>query len=295
LAVPTQTNRRLGKGLDALIPINVQDSQITDASPKIHEIRIDHISPNPFQPRKNFNPDTLKDLASSIKTHGLAQPIMVREINDGYELVVGERRLEACKINRFDTISAIIKPLSDKQSCEIALVENIDRENLNVIEVAQSLKRLMDDFDYTQETLSQLFTRSRSSIANILRLLKLPESIQQLVITEKLSEGHARTLIEFAQNPEQCDALADQIIEKKLSVRQSEALVKSLKKPDSLPPKQLQLFDNYIERLSQKLSTDVEINHKKNKLTLSVSYDRFKDYIDFLDLLCNLDDFSTTP
>ncbi len=278
-----QTNR-LGKGLDALIPSVIPNTQLN-----IDQLPIHNISPNPFQPRKEFNPSSLKELAHSIKQHGLAQPIIVRKAADGYELIVGERRLEACKLNHQETIPAIIKEISDKQSCEIALVENIDRENLNVIEVALSLKRLMDEFNYTQETLSELFSRSRSSIANILRLLKLPNSIQDYIVQGHLSEGHARTLIDFSEDESLCLQLANEIISKKLSVRQAEKLAKSLKKKDRPESKQLHLFDNYIEKLSEKLSTDVQIKHRKNQLTISVSYGRFKDYIAFLDQLCTIE------
>ena len=279
----TQTNR-LGKGLDALIPSVIPNTQLN-----IEQLPINQISPNPYQPRKEFNQSSLNELAHSIKQHGLAQPVIVRKIDNRYELIVGERRLEACKLNSFETIPAIIKDISDKQSCEIALVENIDRENLNVIEIAQSLNQLINDFNYTQETLSSLFSRSRSSIANILRLLKLPESIQNYIIQGQLSEGHARTLIDFSNDEALCLQLANEIISKKLSVRQAEQLVKSLKKKDRPQTKQLHLFDNYIEKLSEKLNTDVQIKHRKNQLTISVSYGRFKDYIDFLDQLCTIE------
>ncbi|MEC8677444.1 MAG: ParB/RepB/Spo0J family partition protein [Candidatus Margulisiibacteriota bacterium] len=278
----TQQNR-LGKGLDALIPNVIPKTQFA-----IEQIPIDLIKPNPFQPRQYFDESTLNELAQSIKNHGLNQPVLVRKINNYFELIVGERRLEACKINHFLTIPAIVKNISDKESCEIALVENIDRENLSVIEVAQSLKRLIDEFNYTQETLAKLFSRSRSSIANILRLLKLPSMVQDMVLNGSLSEGHARALIEFSSDEEKCIFIANEVIDKNLSVRQTERLAKSHKK-QSEKPKQLHLFDNYIETLSEKLNTDVKIKHRKNELTISVSYDRFKDYISFLDQLCMIE------
>ena len=134
-----------------------------------------------------------------------------------------------------------------------------------------------------------MFSRSRSSIANILRLLKLPQAIHEYIIKGHLSEGHARTLIDFSEDEQLCLQLADEIISKKLSVRQAEKLVKSFKKPTRVASKQLHLFDNYIEKLSEKLKTDVQIKHRKNQLTLSVSYGRFKDYIAFLDQLCTIE------
>ena len=276
----TQTNR-LGKGLDALIPNIMPNTNIS-----IENISVDLIQPNPYQPRQIFNPEALDILAQSIKTHGLAQPVIVRKFGDQYELIVGERRLEATKIIGNATIPAIVKNITDKESCELSIVENIDREDLNIIEVAHSFKRLLDDFEYTQETLSDLFSRSRSSIANILRLLKLPESVQEMVSNGDLTEGHARTLIDSAKDEASCVELANKIINENLTVRQSESLVRKLKSKKNEGPKQLNLFENYIEQLSQRFKAPVEIKHKNNKLTISLKYDRFKDYIDFLDKLC---------
>jgi ParB family chromosome partitioning protein len=278
--VSTQTNR-LGKGLDALIPNIMPNTNIS-----IENISVDLIQPNPYQPRQIFNPEALDILAQSIKTHGLAQPVIVRKFGDQYELIVGERRLEATKIIGNATIPAIVKNITDKESCELSIVENIDREDLNIIEVAHSFKRLLDDFEYTQETLSDLFSRSRSSIANILRLLKLPESVQDMVSNGDLTEGHARTLIDSAKDEASCVELANKIINENLTVRQSESLVRKLKSKKNEGPKQLNLFENYIEQLSQRFKAPVEIKHKNNKLTISLKYDRFKDYIDFLDKLC---------
>ena len=279
----TQTSR-LGKGLDALIPSVIPKTQLS-----IEQLPINNIVPNPYQPRQIFNDESLNELANSIKQHGLTQPIVVREVGSGYELVVGERRLQACKLNKLETIPAIIKDLTDKESCELALVENIDRENLSVIEIAESLQRLIKEFNYTQETLSNLFSRSRSSIANILRLLKLPKQIKTYILDGILSEGHARTLIDFSNDETLCINLANEIIDRKLTVRQAERLTKSYRKKPRQSTKQLQLFDNYIETLSSNLNTNVEINHRKNKLTISLSYKRFKEYIHFLEKLCTIE------
>jgi ParB family chromosome partitioning protein len=281
--VSIQTNR-LGKGLDALIPSVIPNTQLN-----IEQIPTHLVDPNPFQPRREFNPDRLNELAHSIKHHGLTQPIIVRKVNDRFELIVGERRLQACKLNHFETIPAIVKTITDKESCEVALVENIDRENLNIIEIAHSLQRLINDFSYTQETLSQLFSRSRSSIANILRLLKLPPIIQEKIIKGEISEGHGRAMIDFSTEDTLYLELCETIITKKLSVRQTEQLIQKFKRPQQKQTQQLQLFDNYIETLSDKLNTNVRIKHRKNELTVTVSYKRFKDYISFLDQLCTID------
>lgn len=279
----TQINR-LGKGLDALIP-----SVIPNTDMAIIQIPIEQIIPNPYQPRQVFNPDDLEELAHSIKEHGLAQPIIVRKVGGRYELVVGERRLQACKLNNLETIPAIVKDISNQQSCEIALVENIDRENLNVIEIALAFKRLIDEFNYTQESISNAFGRSRSSIANILRLLKLPGSIQAMVKKGGLSEGHARTLIDFSNDEALSLQLANEIINRNLNVRESERFIKTFRKQSKPQQKQLQLFDNYIETLSKKLKTNVGIKHRRNQLSITVEYDRFKDYISFLDQLCTIE------
>jgi ParB family chromosome partitioning protein len=255
----------------------------------IIQIPIEQIIPNPYQPRQVFNPDDLEELAHSIKEHGLAQPIIVRKVEGTYELVVGERRLQACKLNNLETIPAIVKDISNQQSCEIALVENIDRENLNVIEIALAFKRLIDEFNYTQESISHAFGRSRSSIANILRLLKLPGSIQGMVKKGELSEGHARTLIDFNNDEALSLQLANEIINRNLNVRESERFIKTFRKPSKPQQKQLQLFDNYVETLSKKLKTNVGIKHRRNQLSITVEYDRFKDYISFLDQLCTIE------
>jgi len=281
--VSTQINR-LGKGLDALIP-----SVIPNTDMAIIQIPIEQIIPNPYQPRQVFNPDDLEELAHSIKEHGLAQPIIVRKVGGRYELVVGERRLQACKLNNLETIPAIVKDISNQQSCEIALVENIDRENLNVIEIALAFKRLIDEFNYTQESISNAFGRSRSSIANIMRLLKLPGSIQAMVKKGGLSEGHARTLIDFSNDEALSLQLANEIINRNLNVRESERFIKTFRKQSKPQQKQLQLFDNYIETLSKKLKTNVGIKHRRNQLSITVEYDRFKDYIYFLDQLCTIE------
>lgn len=278
-------SNRLGKGLDALIPTIAPNTTSI-----IEHIPVELITRNPYQPRKTFEQHALESLANSIKIHGLAQPIIVRKTAENYELVVGERRLAAIKLGGYSTIPAIIKDISNKTSCEMALVENIDRENLNIVEIAYSLKRLMSEFNYTQESLSELFSRSRSSITNILRLLKLPSPILNLLAKKKLTEGHARTLIEFGHNTALCEQLANEIMSKNLSVRQAERLAKNTTKPVQSKNKSQNLFDHHIKTLSKKFNTPIEIKHTKNKLTLSISCTRFKDYIEFLDTLCKIPD-----
>lgn len=274
--------RRLGRGLDALIP-----DIMPNTGGEIQSIPLDKIKPNPYQPRQIFDPESLTILAESIKKHGLTQPIIVREIDDHYEIIVGERRVEATKLIGHATIPAIIKNITNKESCEVSIVENIDRENLNAIEIAYSFKRLIDEFEYSQETLSQLFSRSRSSIANILRLIKLPKSVQKLILSGQLSEGHGRQLIDRSSNEQQCLSLAETIINNKLTVRQTEQMIKRLSRQEKPKSKQLNLFDHYKEQLSEQFNGCVDIKHSKNKLTISVQYNRFKDYIELLDRLCN--------
>ena len=281
-------HKRLGKGLDALIP-----SIIPKTNESIEYLPIGSIQPNRFQPRKFFDDSSIKELATSIQENGLAQPVVVKKINDSsFELVVGERRLRACKWLKLKTIPCIIRDISDKESCKIALIENLDREDLSVIEIASSYQQLIQDFNLTQQDLSDQLGRSRSSIANILRLLKLPKAVQDLILNKSLSEGHARALLEFTENPEKCSEIANQIIDQNLTVRQAESLSKKDQIQKKSDKNSFQLFDNYVERLSEKFNSSVDIKHKKNKLTISVSYNKFKDYIAFLDLLCNTEDLS---
>lgn len=215
----------LGKGLEAILPKAYFESE-----EKIIKIPLSDIVPNPYQPRIQFDKAAIQQLAESIKQHGLTQPIVVRTKERGYELVVGERRFRACKEAGLDVIPAIVKPVTDQESLQLALVENIDRENLNPIEEAISFQRLADEFGLTHQSISEIFKRSRSSISNSIRLLKLPSAIQTALMSGQLTQGHARTLLRLETEQEQLSFLQD-IQQGKLSVRVIEQQTKQQANP----------------------------------------------------------------
>ena len=210
---------RLGKGLESLIP-----KTYVGAGRTVTQLAISSISPNPFQPRTQFDEEAIDQLAHSINENGLAQPILVREVDGVYELIAGERRLRACKKAGLDSIPAIIKNVSDRQSLQLALVENLDRENLNPIEIAKGYQRLINEFQYSHQGLATLFNKSRSSISNTLRLLQLPKSVIEGLGANKLTEGHCRALLAL-ESVEEMECFAQKIIEEKLTVRETEDFV----------------------------------------------------------------------
>ncbi len=208
----------LGKGLSALIASN-------GAEPRYEMVPLDRIKPNPLQPRKTFDDEGLEELAASILEHGVVQPVVVRPCPGGYELVVGERRWRAALKAGVSSIPAVVRDTSDPQALEVALIENLHREDLNAIEEAGAYRQLMEDFGLTQEELSQRLGKSRPAISNTLRLLQLPLEIQAAVVAGELSAGHARSLLALQGDPYQGE-LARRIIDEGLSVRQAEELAR---------------------------------------------------------------------
>jgi len=219
----------LGKGLSALMSDVVEAPAMrTPAEPK-NILKIHLLKPGKYQPRRQFSEENLHELADSIDRNGMVQPIVVRPLKAGnYEIIAGERRWRAAKLAKLQEVPVIIRELNDEQALEIALIENIQRQDLNPLEEAQAYQRLMKEFNYTQEKLAQSVAKSRSHIANLLRLLSLPESIKQHIDSGALSMGHARALI-GAKDPA---ALADRIIEEGLNVRQAELLAKGEELPE---------------------------------------------------------------
>ncbi|HSE32606.1 MAG TPA: ParB/RepB/Spo0J family partition protein [Pyrinomonadaceae bacterium] len=214
-------NRKaLGRGLGALLA-----SDRTIELPEPGELEIDSIVPGPMQPRIEFDDESLGHLAESIKSHGVVQPVLVRRVGDQYELVAGERRWRAAKLAGLRTLPAVVKDIADKDLLEIALIENVQREDLNPIEEAQAYSKLIETVGLTQEALAERVGRDRSYITNYLRLLKLPEDIQQLVKQKRISTGHARTLLAL-QHVDQQRLIARQIITNDLSVRATEDIVR---------------------------------------------------------------------
>lgn len=220
--LPDKNSPALGRGLEALLGKPLNNGSNTVPGNGIVHISVDQIDACAFQPRKHFNQGELEELSQSIKQKGVLQPLLVRVKGSGYELIAGERRLRASKLAELKEVPVIVKNFNDAEVLEIALIENIQRKDLSAIEEALSFKRLMDEFKYTQEKISEIVGKSRSHIANTLRLLTLPESIQRMVEEGKLTPGHARTLI----NVNNAEDIAHKIIAGNLNVRQSENLRK---------------------------------------------------------------------
>ncbi|NLX76079.1 MAG: ParB/RepB/Spo0J family partition protein [Clostridiaceae bacterium] len=251
----------LGKGLGALL----DTESILSNDSGIVELKVTDIEPNKEQPRKNFNQEKLQALADSISQHGVVQPIIVKKKDKGYTIIAGERRWRAAKIAGLRTIPAIIKDLSSRETMEIALIENLQREDLNPIEEAEAYQRLMEEHGLTQEDLSKLVGKSRAAIANSVRLLSLTEKVKEMLINELLTPGHARTLITI-EDSERQKKLADEIVSRNLSVRETEKFVndqKSLSRKKRKAVKDADILD-MEERLKSILGTKVDLRHGNN-------------------------------
>lgn len=215
-------DRRLGKGLAALLGENLDGTSVTGDN----AVALDAIRPNPFQPRGEFDPETLAELAGSIRANGLLQPIVVRPVGDRFEIVVGERRFRAVQSLGWDTVPVIVRPLSDEEMLVVALVENLQRENLSPLEEARGYQRLIDEFALTQEDVGRHVGRDRSTVSNALRLLGLPAEVQQLLAGGRISAGHARAILGLG-DPEQQLLMAREAAEQGWSVRETERRVRS--------------------------------------------------------------------
>lgn len=256
----------LGKGIDALLG----DWRESSKDLEIIFLDLTLISPNPKQPRQNFNSESLQELAKSIKSEGVLQPILVRPVGDRYEIVAGERRFRASQLVGLEKIPAIVKNLEDKEALLLALIENIHREDLNPIEQARALSKLKEEFQLSQEELAQKVNLSRSQVANLLRLLSLPERIQKLIEAGKLSAGHGRTLASI-KDPIQLEQLVQEILNKNLSVREIESKAKRIKNSCK---KTLDDLLSFLEKsISQKLEIKAKCkgSRKKGKIILEYS------------------------
>ena len=264
--------RGLGKGLDALIPSGVTEPKKTKAKEKeiVLEkpdsiVDINKVEPNREQPRKNFDEDALLELAESIKQFGLLQPILVQDRKTYYEIIAGERRWRASKIAGLKEVPVIIRNYTEQEIVEISLIENIQREDLNPIEEAQAYKRLMNEFNLKQDEIAERVSKSRTAVTNSMRLLKLCDEVQQMIIHDMISTGHARAIISI-ENPEEQYALAQKIFDEKMSVRDIEKYIKNLNKPVKEKKKinkSLEvIYQEKEEILKQSLSTKVSVNGK---------------------------------
>lgn len=256
------SKKALGRGLDALIPQGIMD---TLDSEKVMQIPTDRIRANPNQPRKRFDEEKIKSLADSIRTDGLLQPVVVRKKDNGYELVMGERRLQAARLAGVPTIPAVVRTVADRDTLRLALVENLQREDLNPIEIAEAYRALVDRFGLSQQELASMVGKDRSSVANTLRLLGLPEEIRDMIADGRLSEGHARALLSLTTRAEQI-AWAERIVAKQLPVRVVEAEIagRASRKPKRREKREKPAHIRLLESaFSQHLSTRVAIEERR--------------------------------
>ena len=293
--------RGLGKGLDSLIPTNVMmESEVKHATVSTASsaeegkdgtlmVKLSKVEPNREQPRKNFDEDSLQELAESLKQFGMLQPILVQNRGDYYEIIAGERRWRAAKIAGLKEVPVIVRELTDQEIVEISLIENIQREDLNPIEEAQAYKRLLTEFHLKQDEVAERVSKSRTAVTNSMRLLKLCDEVQKMVVDDMISTGHARALISI-EDPEEQYLIAQKIFDEKLSVREVEKLVKDLHKPPK-PPKEenktLQaIYQEISERLKQSLSTKVSVSAKQNGAgKIEIEFYNHEDLDRLLDVL----------
>ena len=267
----------LGKGLDSLITTKVEKPVEVKVEGKVDEngavlMNINKVEPNREQPRKKFDEDALLELSDSIKQFGVLQPLLVVERDDYYEIVAGERRWRAAKMAGVKEVPVIIRKLTEKEIMEISLIENIQREDLNPIEEAQAYKRLLTEFNLKQDEVAERVSKSRTAVTNAMRLLKLNDKVQQMLIDEMLTTGHARALLAI-ENQEKQYEVAQKIFDEKLSVRDTEKLVKNIQnqKPedaisvDKIDPQLLAVYHDLEEQMKVLLGTKVHINPKNDK------------------------------
>ncbi len=280
------SNGGLGRGLSSLLG---EPEQGEDAS--VNTLPIAQVQPGLNQPRKNFNPEAISDLADSIRIHGIIQPLTVRLLNSGYyQIIAGERRWRAAKEAGLSEVPVLIIEADDKKVMELALIENLQREDLNPVEEARGLQTLMEEYGLTQEQVGERMGKSRPSITNSLRLLGLTEKLLQQVAEGILSAGHGRALL-GAPTQRLMEEIADIVVQRQLSVRQTEALVKNSKK-EMKPPKEEGEISIYLkeaeENLSRNLGRRVKINHKGNKGKIVLDYSDAHDLTDLVEILESL-------
>lgn len=277
--------RRLGKGLDALIsPVEVKEED------QIREIELGQLRPNPYQPRKMFAPKAIEELKESIETHGVLQPIIVRRSIKGYEIVVGERRFRAANEAGLEKIPVVVRDLNEQKMMELALIENLQREDLNPVEEALAYQRLMEGLRITQEELANRLGKSRPHIANHLRLLQLSRQIQDLIAREELSMGHGRALLGL-KNKAKLKSVIDRVMKEHMNVRQLEALIQQMN--NNVPretsqkkkPKKDVLILEKEASLRERLGTAVTINKSKQKGRIEIAFYSDNDLERVLELL----------
>lgn len=296
-------SKGLGRGLDTLIPEkkSIKSSQKSETSKSIEKqepqngelmMKINMVEPNRDQPRKNFEEDALLELADSIKQMGVLQPLLVRKRNDYYEIIAGERRWRAAKIAGLKEVPVIIKDYTEQEIVEIGLIENIQRENLNPIEEAMAYKKLLEEFHLKQDEVAERVSKSRTAVTNSMRLLKLNEKVQQMIIDDMITTGHARALLAI-DDQEQQYILANKIFDEKLSVRETEKLIKDIKNPKKpkikKPVENAFLYDDLANKMKEVMGTKVNISTKGNgKGKIEIEYYSDKELERMFDMIMSL-------
>ncbi|MCI5501528.1 MAG: ParB/RepB/Spo0J family partition protein [Lachnospiraceae bacterium] len=281
------SKRGLGKGIDVLIPgkeksNNDSITKVKEVVKEVDTIDINKIEPNGQQPRKNFDEDSLNDLADSIKQHGMIEPLIVKKTENGfYNIIAGERRWRAARIAGLKKVPVIVKDYTSQQIMEVALIENLQREDLNPIEEAEAFQRLIDEYHLKQDEVAEKVSKSRVAITNSLRLLKLDERVRCMVIEEKIKSGHARALLSIEDNDLQYE-IAVKVFDEKLSVRETEKLVrkvstegkiKKVEKKEVFTPQEEMVYKQYEEKMKVLMGTKVSINHKtRDKGKIEIEY-----------------------
>lgn len=265
----------LGKGLDSLIPDNKQVKASKPDESNLKEelkageqmMKINDVEPNREQPRKKFEEDALLELSDSIKQYGIIQPLIVQKRKDYYEIIAGERRWRAAKMAGLKEVPVIVKNYTDQEIVEISLIENIQRENLNPIEEAMAFKKLLEEFDLKQDEVAERVSKSRTAVTNSMRLLKLDDRVQQMIVDDMISTGHARALLAIDEKEQQYE-LANRVFDEKLSVRETEKLVKDLKNPklkkEKKKPENGFIYDDLANKMKEVMGTKVSISSKGN-------------------------------
>jgi ParB family chromosome partitioning protein len=276
--------RGLGRGLGALIP----GAESAIPSQTVQELSLTDLELNPFQPRKHFNQAALEELASTIREHGILTPVVVRRAAGGFQIIAGERRIRAARLAGLSHIPSIVKEANDSQALQMALVENLQREDLNPLEAAQAYQRLVDEFGLTQEQVAERLGRDRSSVTNALRLLRLPERIREDLASGMMSEGHARAILGLEKPAEQLRA-RDAVVKRGLSVRETEALVRRLRGRESSRTTSQRTANPNLsaleDQLRTSLGTKVRIVRSGARGTLEISFFSGEDLTRIIDLI----------
>ena len=282
----------LGRGLGALIPQRerVAETPAAAATPQstgLMELRIEQIAPNPYQPRKTFNEASIEDLARSVREHGIVQPLVVTRAGDRYKLIAGERRFRAAQKAGLETVPVIVKEMTGEgEELQVALIENIQREDLNPIEEALAYHQLHEEFGLTQEEIAKRVGKERSTVANFLRLIKLPDQVKKLLASGQLSMGHARALLAVESAKKQ-ELLAERVVKKNLNVRQTEMLAsENSPKTADKPEKEKDVFTRDAEdKLARTLRTKVEIDRKRRGGVVHIRFGSEDELIRLVDEL----------